>query len=163
MGIEEASMGVRQDEENQFVTFVLGSEEYAIEALKVQEITGLPPITKVPYLPPFIKGVINLRGTVIPVVDLRVKFGFEEIDYTKHTCIIVTRIGKNVMGMIVDAVSEVTRLPKECIDPTPSFGERINTEFMKGVGKIDKRLLIILDVDKVLTAEEITKLDMAIS
>ncbi len=163
MSTEETGLLLETEGEREFVTFVLGDEEYAIEALKVQEITGLPQITKVPYLPAFIKGVINLRGTVVPVVDLRLKFGFKPIDYTKQTCVIVSKIGDNIMGMIVDAVSEVTMLSNSCIDPTPPFGTKLNTDFMKGVGKLENRLLIILDVDRILTGEEMTSLEAAAS
>lgn len=144
--------------DTQFVTFALGGEEYAVEALKVQEITGLPPVTKVPYLPPFVKGVINLRGAVMPVVDLRLKFGFEPMEYDKHTCIIVVMVLNNCMGMIVDAVSDVVRVGGESIEQAPSLGSKVRTDFMKGVGKIDSRLLIILDVDKILTDEELVSL-----
>lgn len=152
-----------QEEAQQFVTFAICDEEYAIEALKVHEITGLPPITIVPYLPFYIKGMINLRGTVIPVIDLRLKFGFEAAEYTRHTCIIVTKMARNVMGMIVDAVSEVINLPKQSIDPTPPFGGRVRTDFMKGVGKAGDRLLIILDSDRVLTDEEISEIEVAVA
>lgn len=161
--MEEKAIDAALKGENQFVTFFLGGEEYAIEAVNVQEITGLPPITKVPYLPDYIKGVINLRGTVIPVVDLRLRFGFESIEYTKQTCAIVARIGRSIMGMIVDAVSEVTGLPAECIDPTPAFGNRVRTDFMKGVGKLDKRLLIILNAERVFTEEELSRIETSVA
>lgn len=160
MGAQAAVRDVRSDEENQFVTFMLGDEEYAIEALRVQEITGLPPITKVPYLPPFVKGVINLRGSVIPVIDLRLRFGFQEAHYSKQTCVIVLKLGKKVTGIIVDAVSEVASLPVARMDPPPDFGRGIKTDFLKGIGKLGDRMLILLDAEKIFTDEEIAGLEM---
>lgn len=150
-----------QDEAQQFVTFFLCGEEYAIEALKVHEITRLPAITAVPYLPFYLKGMINLRGAVIPVIDLRLKFGFEASEYNDHTCIIVTKIARNIIGMIVDSVSEVINLSRQSIDPTPPFGSRVRTDFMKGVGKAGDRLLIILDSERVLTEDEILEVETA--
>lgn len=161
MGAEAALKDVFSDEENQFVTFMLGDEEYAIEALRVQEITGLPPITKVPYLPSFVKGVINLRGSVIPVIDLRLRFGLAEAEYSKQTCVIVLKLGKKVTGIIVDAVSEVASLPNARMDPPPDFGKSIKTDFLKGIGKLSDRMLILLDAEKIFTVEEIAGLELA--
>src|SRR3990172_9685356 len=141
-------------EKQQYITFYLNNEEYAADALHVQEIVELSNITRVPHLPAFLKGVINLRGTIIPVVDLKLKFGMSSDGYPKHTCIIVTEFSGGVMGLIVDAVSEVLRIPDEAAAPPPSFGEKIKTDFIKAMGKIDNRLLIILDIDNVLTQEE---------
>lgn len=139
----------------QFVTFTLGDEEYGVEILKVQEIIGLPPVTRVPHLPQFTKGVINLRGAVVPVVDLRLRFNLDLAEYNDRTCVIITKVSDRVTGMIVDVVSEVAEIPDDLIDPTPSFNSQIRTDFIKGVGKIDKRLVILLDVDRLLTDEEL--------
>ncbi len=138
----------------EYVTFHLNEEVYAFEALRVQEIIELSNITKVPHLPDYLKGVINLRGTIIPVVDLKAKFGMVTDEYKKHTCIIVTEFSGGVMGLIVDAVSDIINMPKESISEPPSFGEKINTEFIAGMGKVNDNLVLVLDVDKVLTADE---------
>ncbi len=143
----------------QYVTFILGEEEYGVEILKVQEIIGLTPVTRVPYLPDFIKGVINLRGIVVPVIDLRLRFGLDRIEYNDHTCVIITKMGEKVTGMIVDTVSEVVDMPQEMVEPPPSFSSGIRTDFIRGMGKIDKRLVILLNVDRLLTDEEIKELD----
>jgi purine-binding chemotaxis protein CheW len=150
-----AAEGVGQViEGQQYVTFNLNDEEYAIDAINVQEIIEMANITKIPHLPEFFKGVINLRGTIIPVVDLKQKFGMRSEGYQKHTCVIITEFSAGVMGVIVDAVSDVLYLSDESISSAPSFGTKIRTDFIKGMGKVGNRLVIILDVDKVLTEEE---------
>lgn len=141
-------------EGQQYVTFTLNREEYAIDAICVQEIIELANITKVPHLPEYLKGVINLRGTIIPVVDMKLKFGMDTDSNQKHTCVIVTEFSGGVMGLIVDAVSDVLHLPEETIAHTPSFGTRINTDFIKGMGKVGERLVLVLDIDRVLSDEE---------
>lgn len=147
---ETGSRSVGQE----YVTFSLNEEEYAFDALNVREIIEFGNVTKVPHLPDFFKGVINLRGTIIPVVDLKQKFGMESGNYQKHTCVIVTEFSKGVMGVIVDAVSDVMYLADESISSTPSFGTKIRTDFIKGMGKVGDRLVLMLDIDKVLTEEE---------
>jgi purine-binding chemotaxis protein CheW len=146
----------QQVEGREYVTFHLNEEVYAFEALRVQEIIELTNVTKVPHLPDYMKGVINLRGTIIPVVDLKQKFIMGSGDYKKHTCIIVTEFSGGVMGLIVDAVSDILNLDRESISATPSFGTRINTEFIAGMGRVGDNLVLVLDVDKVLTQEEAT-------
>jgi purine-binding chemotaxis protein CheW len=141
-------------EGQQYVTFSLNDEEYAIDAINVQEIVELANITKVPHLPEYLKGVINLRGTIIPVVDMKMKFGMKGEAAQKHTCVIVTEFAGGVMGLIVDAVSDVMHLPEESIAATPSFGTRINTDFIKGMGQVSDRLVLVLDINKVLSEEE---------
>lgn len=141
-------------ERQEYVSFFLNDELYAFEALKVREIVELMNITNVPHLPEFIKGVINLRGNIIPVVDLKLKFGMNSGEYRKHTCIIVTEFSGGVMGLIVDVVSDVLTLSKETIAAAPSFGASINTAFIKGMGKVGDSLVIVLDVDRVLSETE---------
>jgi purine-binding chemotaxis protein CheW len=141
-------------EGQEYVTFSLNEEEYAFDALNVREIIEFGNITKVPHLPDFFKGVINLRGTIIPVIDLKQKFRMDSGNYQKHTCVIVTEFSKGVTGVIVDAVSDVMYLADESILSTPSFGTKIRTDFIKGMGKVGDRLVLILNVDKVLTEEE---------
>lgn len=142
-----------------YLTFRLGAEEYGLEILKVREIIGLMEITKVPKTPGYIRGVINLRGKVIPVLDLRLKFGMETKKYTDETCIIVVEVTSNdgsvQMGILVDAVSEVLDIQSANIEETPKFGGDINTDFILGMGKVKNDVKILLDIDKVLTATDI--------
>ena len=142
-----------------YLTFTLADEEYGIGILKVKEIIGMMAITSVPRTPDFVKGVINLRGKVIPVIDLRVKFGMPAIDYTDRTCIIVVEIDADDMtiqiGIVVDSVSEVLNIKEEEIENAPSFGTTLNTDYILGMAKIDSGVKILLDIDKVLSAKEI--------
>lgn len=137
-----------------YLTFALGDEEYGLEILKVREIIGLMEITRVPRMPSYIRGVINLRGKVIPVIDLRRKFSMEEAEDTLETCVIVVFLGDMLMGVIVDRVSEVLDLPGEDIEETPDFGISIDTQFILGVGKSGETVIMLLDIDKVLTEKE---------
>ncbi|MFH0926684.1 MAG: chemotaxis protein CheW [bacterium] len=149
--------------ENQFVTFTLGDEEYGVEILKVQEIIGYQTFTKVPGFPDFVKGVLNLRGAVVPVIDLRVKFRMPSIEYNKFTVIVVLEICGRVMGVIVDAVSDVITLTSEQIQPTPSFSTKIRADFIKAMGNKDNNFIIILDMNKVLSQEELELVDTSVS
>lgn len=140
-----------------FLTFALGREEYGLPVLKVREIIKVMDITQVPQVPPHVRGVINLRGKVIPVVDLRLKFGLPPRDYTERTCIIVVEVelqGRRVMlGMIVDYVSEVLNITNDEIEPMPDFGARLDTEYMHGVAKIKGTVKLLLDLDKALSTD----------
>ncbi len=138
-----------------YLTFFLGEEEYGLEILKVHELIGMIPVTPVPRTPSFIRGVINLRGRVIPVVDLRSKFGFEAREDTEETCIIVVQCLGVQMGIVVDQVSEVLDIGSQDIEDTPSFGMEINTEFILGVGKSEGGVKLLLDIDKVLSSNEL--------
>jgi len=141
--------------EGKYLTFVLNNEEYGLEILKVREIIGLMDITPVPQTPSFMKGIINLRGKVIPVIDQRLKFGIPETEYTKETCIIVVNIENRLMGIIVDTVSEVLDIMAKDIEPPPSLGSSVKTDFMLGMGKIKGKVKILLNIDKVLSLEEL--------
>lgn len=141
-------------EGGKFLTFLLQDEEYGLEILKVREIMGLMEITTVPQTPDYVRGVINLRGQVIPVVDLRLKFGMSEGDDDKRTCIIVVDVGGVMMGIVVDTVSEVMDISSSDIEATPSFGTELNTDYILGMGKVSGKVKILLDIDKVLTSEE---------
>jgi purine-binding chemotaxis protein CheW len=147
------------DKEGKYLTFSLAGEEYGIGILKVKEIIGMMSITMVPQTPVYLKGVINLRGKVIPVVDLRIKFGMEPIEYNERTCIIVVEIsgeGRTVhMGIVVDSVSEVLNIKAADIEETPNFGTQLNTEYILGMAKSAGGIKILLDIDRVLSAEEI--------
>ncbi len=140
--------------EGKYLTFALAREEYGIGILKVREIIGLMPITPVPRTPAFVKGVINLRGKVIPVVDLRLKFGMEEIPYTERTCIIVMEIhspsGPFFIGAVVDSVSEVMNIKGSDMEDAPNFGTKLNTDYILGLAKMNGSLKILLDIDKIL-------------
>ena len=139
--------------EGQFLTFTLNSEEYGIEILKVREIIGVMDITTVPQTPEFMKGVINLRGTVIPVVDLRLKFSMPEEEYTQETCVIVVEANNSQMGIIVDSVSEVLNIQNGEIEETPSFGQGIDTDFIMGLGKVKEGIIILLNIEQILSSE----------
>jgi purine-binding chemotaxis protein CheW len=146
-----------------YLTFKLGSEVYGLEILKVREIMGLMPITAVPRTPSFVRGVINLRGKVIPVVDLRTKFGMESVEDTEETCIIVVDVGALGMGITVDAVSEVVEIAGCDIEDAPTFGKGVNTDFILGMGKANKKVTMLLDIRQVLTNEESMDLAAAAS
>ncbi len=151
--------------EGKYLTFMLDNEEYGISILKIKGIIGMMPITTVPQTPAFVKGVINLRGKVIPIVDLRARFGMDTIDYTERTCIIVVEIegpaGMMMIGIVVDAVSEVLNIKAENIEDTPTFGTKLNTDYILGMAKMEGGVKILLDIDRVLTGDEIAVLEKA--
>ncbi len=144
-----------QGDGGKFLTFQLKDEEYGLEILKVREIMGILNITPVPQTPGYVKGVINLRGKVIPVVDLRLKFGIQEGEYDQRTCIIVVDVNGVMMGIVVDTVSEVMDIDTADIEEAPSFGARLNTDYILGMGKVEGKVKILLDINKVLTSEEL--------
>lgn len=145
--------------EGKYLTFSLDNEEYGIGILKVKEIIGMMSITPVPQTPRFVKGVINLRGKVIPVLDLRLRFAMSEAEYAERTCIIVVEIegdaGTFQIGIVVDSVSEVLNIKAAEIEDSPTFGAKLNTDYILGMAKIDESVKILLDIDRVLTAEEL--------
>lgn len=143
-----------REKRRKLLTFLLGREEYALDILSVREIIGLLEITRVPRLPPFVRGVINLRGKIVPVIDLRLKFGLEGVQDTKETCIIVVDLAELLMGVVVDKVSEVVDLAESEIEETPTFGVRVDTQFIVGIGKTKGRVIILLDIAKVITSQE---------
>ncbi len=153
------------EKEGKYLTFTLADEEYGIGILKIKEIIGMMPITTVPQTPEFVKGVINLRGKVIPVMDLRLKFGLEAMDYTERTCIIVVEIegqtGTVMIGVVVDSVSEVLNIKVEDIEDTPTFGTKLNTDYIHGMAKMEGGVKILLEIDKVLSSGEMAALEMA--
>ncbi|MBC8392467.1 MAG: purine-binding chemotaxis protein CheW [Deltaproteobacteria bacterium] len=153
------------DKEGKYLTFSLADEEYGIGILKIKEIIGTMPITTVPQTPEFVKGVINLRGKVIPVIDLRLRFGMDAIDYTERTCIIVVEIdgsaGTVQIGVVVDAVSEVLNVNAEDVEETPTFGAKLNTDYILGMAKMEGGVKILLDIDRVLSAGEVAALEKA--
>ncbi len=144
---------------NQYVTFLIGSEVYGVEVLRVQEIIGMTRVTQVPNSMHFMKGVINLRGTVVPVVDMRLRFAMDEKDYDNFTVILIVEVKGTMIGMIVDSVSDVVNIPVKDIQDTPHFSASIRTDYIKGIGRIEEDLVIVLDVDKILSHEEIEKIE----
>ena len=154
---EATSLGAAQ--EGKYLTFALGQEEYGLEILKVREIIGYIEVTSVPQTPGYVKGVINLRGQVIPVVDLRLKFGMDQADVTDETCIIVVEIAQDDKtfntGIVVDRVSEVLDIAAEQIEDAPQFGTKADTDFILGMGKIGNNVKILLDIDKVLSGDNL--------
>ena len=141
-------------EAGKYLTFALADEEYALSVLKVREIIKMMEITQVPKVPPHVKGVINLRGKVIPIVDLRLKFGFPPQAYTERTCIIVVEVALNganvMMGIVVDSVSEVLNITSAEVDQAPDFGDRVTTDYMLGLAKVKGTVKILLALDRVL-------------
>jgi len=151
-----------QKEEDQFLTFVLGSEMFAIDILGIKEIIEYGNLTTVPMMPDFIRGVINLRGAVVPVVDLSARFGRPTSDVTRRTCIVIVEVDgagdRQDIGVVVDAVSEVLEIPESEIEPPPSFGAKIRADFISGMGKVKEKFVIILNANKVLSVDEMAML-----
>lgn len=156
---------MKEELAGKYLTFKLADEDYGIAILKVKEIIGMMAITPVPKTPQYMKGVINLRGKVIPVTCLRLKFGMAEVDYTDRTCIIVVEIegqsGAVPIGIVVDSVSEVANIRGEAIQESPSFGSKVSTEFILGMANMDDNVKILLEIDRILTHEEIEILENA--
>ena len=144
-----------------YLTFFLASEEYGVEILKVQEIIGRMPITPVPLTAKYILGVINLRGKIHPIMDLKVKFGMDQSQITDETCIIVIKTASLMMGILVDKVSEVVNVVSGDIEDTPSFGADVSTEYLLGVGKTGGRVRLLLDIEKVITSSDIIHMKKA--
>ncbi len=157
---DSASATATSSRAGKYLTFFLAGEEYGLEILKVSEIIGLQPITRVPRMPEFVRGVINLRGKVIPITDLRKKFNMEP-DGTDDSCIIVVQMKGVQTGIVVDRVSEVVAIPEADIEDAPSFGAGIHTEFLLGIGKAGGRVKLLLDIDKVLVTSELEALSAA--
>jgi purine-binding chemotaxis protein CheW len=148
---------------NQYLTFMLAGEEYGLDILSVQEIKGWDSVTSIPNTPAYIKGVFNLRGTIVPIIDLRERFGLEKINYGQTTVVIILKVQSDsrtrIMGMVVDAVSDVYNLATDQIKPAPEFGSAIDTQFVKGLATVDQKLIILLDMDLLLNSGELAILD----
>lgn len=143
----------------EFLTFTLGDEEYGIDILKVQEIRGYDAVTKVPDTPAFIKGVINLRGTIVPIADLRIKFRVGQATYDEFTVVIILHVFGRVVGIVVDGVSDVISLAPDHIRPAPEFGSMLETEYLLGLGTIDERMLILVDIEKLMSRQDMALMD----
>ncbi|GAB7972417.1 chemotaxis protein CheW [Escherichia coli] len=147
----------------EFLVFTLGDEEYGIDILKVQEIRGYDQVTRITNTPAFIKGVTNLRGVIVPIVDLRIKFSQVDVDYNDNTVVIVLNLGQRVVGIVVDGVSDVLSLTAEQIRPAPEFAVTLSTEYLTGLGALGDRMLILVNIEKLLNSEEMALLDSAAS
>lgn len=151
-----------QMEVHQYLTFMLGQETFAVGILHIKEIIEYGELTTVPTMPSFIRGVINLRGAVVPVVDLGARFGGANSEVNRRTCIVIVEVAhadsQQVMGIMVDAVNEVLEIPSDQIEPAPAFGARIRADFIAGMGKVDGKFVVILDTNKVLSLEELAAL-----
>ena len=147
----------------EFLVFTLGDEEYGIDILKVQEIRGSDQVTRIANTPAFIKGVTNLRGVIVPIVDLRIKFSQVDVDYNDNTVVIVLNLGQRVVGIVVDGVSDVLSLTAEQIRPAPEFAVTLSTEYLTGLGALGDRMLILVNIEKLLNSEEMALLDSAAS
>jgi purine-binding chemotaxis protein CheW len=161
--MSDAIDGVKTDDEGtQFLTFILDNEAYGVEILRVQEIKGWTPVTRIPNTPEYMQGVLNLRGTIVPIVDMRMRFNLEQIEYTPITVIIVLSVksdnGERVIGLVVDSVSDVIDVNAEDIKATPDFGTTLNTEFINGLATSAEHMVMLLDVDKLLSVDEMTAL-----
>lgn len=138
----------------EFLAFTLGKEEYGIDILRVQEIRGYEPVTRIANAPEFIKGVVNLRGIIVPIVDMRIKFQLGTPTYDQFTVVIILNIGGRIVGMVVDSVSDVTTLTAEQIRPAPQMGTALDTNYLIGLGTLDERMLILVDIDKLMSSPE---------
>lgn len=143
----------------EFLVFTLGAEEYGIDILKVQEIRGYDQVTRIANTPPFIKGVTNLRGVIVPIIDLRIKFAQPDVVYNDNTVVIVLNLEHRVVGIVVDGVSDVLSLMNEQIRPAPEFAVTMSTEYMTGLGALGDRMLILVDIEKLLSSEEMALVD----
>lgn len=141
---------------HQFLTFLLDEHEYGLELFKIQEICGYAPITPIPNLPPHVRGVMNLRGTILPVIDLRMKFRMQTVEYTKFTVIVIARVGEKTVGLLVDAVSDVLTVEDKEMRPAPDFGTSVDTEFIEGVFQTREHLAVALDLERLFSENELT-------
>jgi purine-binding chemotaxis protein CheW len=141
-------------EGRELLTFTLGSEEYGIDILKVQEIRGYDAVTTIANAPEFIKGVINLRGIIVPIVDMRIKFKLDKVTYDETTVVIILNVANRVLGMVVDGVSDVISLKPDEIKPAPKFGASLDAEYLQGLGTVDERMIIMVDIEKLMSSRD---------
>jgi len=145
----------------ELLTFTLGNEEYGIDILKVQEIRGYESVTTIAHAPEFIKGVINLRGIIVPIVDMRIKFNLGNVSYDETTVVIVLNFANRVVGMVVDGVSDVITLKPEQIRPAPEFGASLDTKYLQGLGTVDERMIILVDIERLMTSRDMELIEAA--
>ncbi|MBW6391390.1 MAG: chemotaxis protein CheW [Halomonas sp.] len=155
----DAALAAAEAHNREFLVFSLGDEEYAVDILKVQEIRGYENVTRIANAPDFIKGVTNLRGVIVPIVDLRIKFHLDKVEYGGQTVVIVVNVEDRVVGIVVDGVSDVMTLSPDQIKPAPEFGVTLSSDFLSGLGSLEDRMLVIVDIDKLLTSDEMALVD----
>lgn len=146
-------------EQHEVLTFTLGAEEYAIDILSVQEISGYGRVTAIANAPPFIKGVINLRGDIVPIIDLRIKFGLGQVSYNEFTVVIILNVGQRVVGVVVDAVSDVVTLAAGEVKPPPQLSSALDLTYLKGVATHGEQMLILVDIERLITSDEMGLVD----
>ncbi|MBB3179163.1 purine-binding chemotaxis protein CheW [Variovorax sp. Sphag1AA] len=151
----------KADKPLEFLSFTLGHEEYGIDIQKVQELRGYDAVTRIANAPDFIKGVVNLRGIIVPIIDMRIRFGIGAPSYDQFTVVIVLNIGGRVVGMVVDSVSDVITLSQEQIKPAPEMGSALDTDYLIGLGTLDERMLILVDIDRLMSSEEMGLVEAA--
>jgi len=165
MTIETANIVDQQisqkEDEDQYLTFMLGEELYGVDILRVQEIKGYSKLTRIPNAPAFIKGVLNLRGAIVPIIDLRIKFTMEQVEYTMFTVIVVVVVRDRIMGMVVDTVSDVLFISGKDIQLPPALGKKVDVSFISGIARSGENLVTLLDIDRVLTDEEMEQVATA--
>lgn len=149
--LESEESGFAQE----LLTFTLGAEEYAIDILKVQEIRGYEEPTRIANSPPFIKGVVNLRGTIVPIVDMRLRFGCSSAEYNSFTVVIILNVKNRVVGVVVDSVSDVLEMPSEAVKPAPEIHSAVDAKFIMGIGNVAERMLILLDIESLISSPEL--------
>ncbi len=147
------------DYNQEYLTFILGGEEYAIDILKVQEIRGYDAVTTIAHAPAFIKGVINLRGTIVPIIDLRIKFGVGKPEYTPFTVVIVLNVGGRVVGIVVDAVSDVVTVRTSQMREAPEFSQAVDVRYITGLAMLDERMLIVVDIERLMLSSDMALID----
>lgn len=145
----------------ELLTFILGSEEYGIDILKVQEIRGYDAVTLIANTPDFIKGVINLRGIIVPIVDLRIKFNLGNVEYNEFTVVIILNVANRVVGIVVDGVSDVITLTAEQMKPAPEFSSSLDMQYILGLGTVDERMIIVMDIEKLMTSRDMELVELA--
>ena len=160
MEVKEHAIGEETGGE-EYLAFTLGREEYGIDILKVQEIRGYETVTRIANAPDFIKGVINLRGIIVPIVDLRIKFQLDRVEYNQYTVVIILNLKDRVVGIVVDGVSDVLTLQSQQIKPAPEFSGALDTEYIRGLGSIDERMLILVDIERLLLSADMALCDEA--
>jgi len=166
--MDHSIVGAELDENTQqFLTFILAGEEYGVDILRVQEIKGWDAVTQVPNTPEYVRGVINLRGTIVPIIDLRIRFSIEQLEYGPTTVVIVLKVisgadNSRIMGIVVDGVSDVYNVKNEEINAAPDFGDGVDSSFVKGLATVDEKMVIILDIDHMLNSNELASVNKAV-
>lgn len=159
--MDQSSQSISTSSAQEFLTFSLGDENYAIDILTVKEIRGYESVTKIANAPPYIKGVINLRGDIVPIVDLRIKFNVGKVTYDEFTIVIVLHIRNRIVGIVVDGVSDVVGLTKEQLRPPPDFGVAFNSRYLLGLASVNEQMIILVDINELISSDELGLFDAA--